>query len=218
MKSFVRDRDREDASELIAFFSVPVGTFKLEGALQSFTWAIQRAPNFASAYVARGTVYLAQGRLRLALADADTALAINPSIAAAHALRGETLRLLGRARRALEAFDQALTLDPALEPETFRSRWLAACATHDANLLLTLSREYATARPADPLRHYYSGWMLIESDRLYPAIRILVKGIDKQQVGQVAAILRGYRPPEPYKGKGVRYADEHVVRKEAKKK
>lgn len=47
---------------------------------------------------------------------------------------------------------------------------------------------------------------------------ILVKGIDKQQVGQVAAIIRGYRPPEPYKGKGVRYADEHVVRKEAKKK
>ena len=73
-----------------------------EGALQSFTWAIQRAPNFASAYVARGTVYLAQGRLRLALADADTALAINPSIAAAHALRGETLDTLPTARRGSE--------------------------------------------------------------------------------------------------------------------
>jgi len=47
---------------------------------------------------------------------------------------------------------------------------------------------------------------------------ILVKGTDKQKVGQVAAEIRGYRPPEPYKGKGVRYADEHVVRKEAKKK
>ncbi|MCW8917992.1 MAG: 50S ribosomal protein L6 [Gammaproteobacteria bacterium] len=47
---------------------------------------------------------------------------------------------------------------------------------------------------------------------------IVVKGIDKQKVGQVAADIRGYRPPEPYKGKGVRYADEHVVRKEAKKK
>ena len=47
---------------------------------------------------------------------------------------------------------------------------------------------------------------------------IVVKGIDKQQVGQVAAEIRAYRPPEPYKGKGVRYADEHVVRKEAKKK
>ena len=47
---------------------------------------------------------------------------------------------------------------------------------------------------------------------------ILVKGIDKQQVGQVAAKIRGYRPPEPYKGKGVRYADEQVLLKEAKKK
>lgn len=46
---------------------------------------------------------------------------------------------------------------------------------------------------------------------------ILVKGIDKQRVGQVAAKIRGYRPPEPYKGKGVRYSDETVVRKEAKK-
>jgi len=47
---------------------------------------------------------------------------------------------------------------------------------------------------------------------------ILIKGIDKQVVGQVAADIRGYRPPEPYKGKGVRYANERIVRKEAKKK
>jgi large subunit ribosomal protein L6 len=47
---------------------------------------------------------------------------------------------------------------------------------------------------------------------------ILVKGVDRQRVGQVAADIRGYRPPEPYKGKGVRYSDEHVVIKEAKKK
>jgi large subunit ribosomal protein L6 len=47
---------------------------------------------------------------------------------------------------------------------------------------------------------------------------ILVKGADKQKVGQVSAEIRGYRPPEPYKGKGVRYADEQVLRKQAKKK
>lgn len=47
---------------------------------------------------------------------------------------------------------------------------------------------------------------------------ILVKGADKQLVGQAAANIREYRPPEPYKGKGVRYSDEHIVRKEAKKK
>ena len=47
---------------------------------------------------------------------------------------------------------------------------------------------------------------------------VLVSGIDKQRVGQVAAEIRAFRPPEPYKGKGVRYSDENVVRKEAKKK
>jgi large subunit ribosomal protein L6 len=47
---------------------------------------------------------------------------------------------------------------------------------------------------------------------------VVVSGADKQLVGQVAAEIRGFRPPEPYKGKGVRYADERVRRKEAKKK
>ena len=47
---------------------------------------------------------------------------------------------------------------------------------------------------------------------------IVVSGSDKQKVGQVAAEIRRYRPPEPYKGKGVRYSDEYVIRKEAKKK
>jgi len=47
---------------------------------------------------------------------------------------------------------------------------------------------------------------------------IIVRGIDKQEVGEIAAKIRSFRPPEPYKGKGVRYADEVVLRKEAKKK
>ena len=47
---------------------------------------------------------------------------------------------------------------------------------------------------------------------------IVVRGIDKQLVGQVAAEIRSFRPPEPYKGKGVRYADERIRRKEGKKK
>jgi large subunit ribosomal protein L6 len=47
---------------------------------------------------------------------------------------------------------------------------------------------------------------------------IVITGSDKQRVGQVAAEIRAFRPPEPYKGKGVRYAGEHIVRKEAKKK
>jgi len=47
---------------------------------------------------------------------------------------------------------------------------------------------------------------------------IVIKGVDKQQVGQVAAEIRAYRPPEPYKGKGVRYVGEQVTLKETKKK
>ncbi len=50
------------------------------------------------------------------------------------------------------------------------------------------------------------------------ATEIVVRGCDKQQVGQVCAEIRAYRPPEPYKGKGIKYADEQIVRKEAKKK
>ena len=48
--------------------------------------------------------------------------------------------------------------------------------------------------------------------------QVVVRGMDKQKVGQVSAEIRAYRPPEPYKGKGVRYSDEIVKRKEAKKK
>ncbi|MGB8576475.1 MAG: 50S ribosomal protein L6, partial [Pseudolabrys sp.] len=47
---------------------------------------------------------------------------------------------------------------------------------------------------------------------------IVVTGVDKQKVGYVAAEIRGYRPPEPYKGKGVKYMNEYIFRKEGKKK
>lgn len=47
---------------------------------------------------------------------------------------------------------------------------------------------------------------------------IILRGADKQRVGEAAAKIRAFRPPEPYKGKGIRYSDEHVLRKEAKKK
>lgn len=48
--------------------------------------------------------------------------------------------------------------------------------------------------------------------------KIIISGADKQKVGQVASEIRGYRPPEPYKGKGVKYAEEQILRKEGKKK
>lgn len=49
------------------------------------------------------------------------------------------------------------------------------------------------------------------------ATEILISGVEKQRVGQVAAVIRGLRPPEPYKGKGIRYAGEAIIRKESKK-
>ena len=48
--------------------------------------------------------------------------------------------------------------------------------------------------------------------------QLVISGADKQRVGQVAAEIRAYRPPEPYKGKGVKYSDEYILRKEGKKK
>jgi large subunit ribosomal protein L6 len=49
-------------------------------------------------------------------------------------------------------------------------------------------------------------------------VEIIISGIDRQRVGQVAAEIRGFRPPEPYKGKGVKYSGEYIFRKEGKKK
>jgi large subunit ribosomal protein L6 len=57
----------------------------------------------------------------------------------------------------------------------------------------------------------------IEIESVSPT-ELTVRGCSKQQVGQVSAEIRAFRPPEPYKGKGVKYADEQVIRKEAKKK
>jgi tetratricopeptide (TPR) repeat protein len=149
-----------------------------EGAIQSFTWAIRRAPDFAPAYVARGTVYLAQGKFHLALADADAALRVDPTNANAYALRGEALRLRGSAQQALQAFKQAVELDPDLKPETFRSRWLLSRETGQAIHLLTLSREYADIHPEDPLRYYYRGSAFVELGRGHIASEILIEGIE----------------------------------------
>ena len=76
--------------------------------------------------------------------------------------------------------------------------------------LLTLSLGYS-----NPVEYQVPEGITIE---LPSQTEILVKGSDKQKVGQVASEIRRFRPPEPYKGKGVRIADEYVARKEAKKK
>ena len=76
--------------------------------------------------------------------------------------------------------------------------------------LLTLALGYS-----NPVEYTIPDGITIE---LPSQTELLVKGSDKQKVGQVASEIRAFRPPEPYKGKGVRIADEYVARKEAKKK
>ena len=66
-----------------------------------------------------------------------------------------------------------------------------------------------------PVRHHLPEGVTAETPS---QTELVIKGFDKQQVGQVAAEIRAYRPPEPYKGKGVRYADERISLKETKKK
>jgi len=66
-----------------------------------------------------------------------------------------------------------------------------------------------------PVEHFMPAGVKVETPT---QTEILIRGIDKQRVGQVAAEVRAYRKPEPYKGKGIRYADEQIVIKETKKK
>ena len=66
-----------------------------------------------------------------------------------------------------------------------------------------------------PVNHQLPDGITVETPS---QTEIIVRGTDKQKVGQVAAEIRAYRPPEPYKGKGVKYAGERIIRKEAKKK
>ena len=76
--------------------------------------------------------------------------------------------------------------------------------------LLTLALGYS-----NPVEYQVPEGVTVEAPT---QTELLIKGSDKQKVGQVASEIRAFRPPEPYKGKGVRIADEYVARKEAKKK
>lgn len=76
--------------------------------------------------------------------------------------------------------------------------------------LLTLSLGFS-----NPIEYNVPDGIVIEA---VSQTELVVKGSDKQKVGQIASEIRAFRPPEPYKGKGVRYTDEYVARKEAKKK
>jgi tetratricopeptide (TPR) repeat protein len=157
-----------------------------EGALQYLTWALRRDPGLVKAYVARSSVCLAQRDLNQALLDADVALEIAPS-AESYILRAEALRLMGQGGQALEAFDEALARDPSLRSEIFLSRWAAARAAGNTDLVSSLSEEYVGAHPDDPLRHYYRAWPALELGMNEEAIAVLVEGIGES--GDPPAVL-----------------------------
>jgi large subunit ribosomal protein L6 len=131
--------------------------------------------------------------------------------------------------------DGSVRIDPRSETKRARSLW-GTSRTLVANLVTGVTKGYERrleitgvgyrAGVQGKNLHIALGY---SHDVVYPipegitivtpkATEIVISGIDKQKVGQVAAEIRDFRPPEPYKGKGVRYAGEYIFRKEGKKK
>ena len=129
----------------------------------------------------------------------------------------------------------AVAISPRQETKRARSLWGAA-RTQVANLIAGVTKGFEEKLEISGVgyRAAVQGKNLqialgYSHDIVYPIpegitiatprpVEIVITGIDKQKVGQVAAEIRGYRPPEPYKGKGVKYAGEYIFRKEGKKK
>ena len=138
--------------------------------------------------------------------------------------------VVGEARRAA-----AIKVDPRNETKRARAQW-GTSRTLVANLIAGVTKGFEQQLEINGVgyRAAVQGKNLqlalgYSHDVIYPIpegitiatpkpIEIVITGIDKQKVGQVAAEIRDFRPPEPYKGKGVKYADEYIFRKEGKKK
>jgi large subunit ribosomal protein L6 len=129
----------------------------------------------------------------------------------------------------------AIKLDPRSETKRARSQW-GTSRTLVANLIAGVSKGFEQRLEINGVgyRAQVQGKNLqialgFSHDIVYPIpegitiatpkpVEIVITGTDRQKVGQVAAEIRDYRPPEPYKGKGIKYADERIFRKEGKKK
>ena len=118
---------------------------------------------------------------------------------------GEHLAMAGTTRAILANMVKGVSTGFERKLELVGVGYRAAMAGKDLNLSLGFSHPVVFKTPEG---------ITIETPT---QTEILVKGSDKQRVGEVAAKIRGYRPPEPYKGKGVRYAGEKIIMKEAKK-
>jgi large subunit ribosomal protein L6 len=137
--------------------------------------------------------------VKVSVADGKISFAATDGTAAANAMSG-TMRALvaGMVQGVSKGFERKLTLVGV--------GYRAQAQGDKLNLSLGFSHPIVYQLPAGVKAETPS------------QTEIVIKGADKQKVGQVAAEVRGYKPPEPYKGKGVRYADEVVVLKETKKK
>jgi large subunit ribosomal protein L6 len=137
--------------------------------------------------------------VKVALADGKLTFAAADESIAARAMSG-TLRALvaGMVQGVSKGFEKKLTLVGV--------GYRAQAQGDKLNLSLGFSH---------PIVHQMPAGVKVETPT---QTEIVIKGADKQKVGQVAAEVRGYKPPEPYKGKGVRYTGEQVVIKETKKK
>jgi large subunit ribosomal protein L6 len=129
----------------------------------------------------------------------DKALLFHPKGKGAHAMAGTMRSLADNAVRGVsQGFERKLQLVGV--------GYRAQAQGNKLNLTLGFSH---------PIEYPIPEGISIETPS---QTEVVVKGIDRQKVGQVAAEVRAFRPPEPYKGKGVKYADEQIIRKEAKKK
>lgn len=137
--------------------------------------------------------------VRVSVADGKVSFAAADETREAKAMSG-TLRALvaGMVQGVSKGFERKLTLVGV--------GYRAQAQGDKLNLTLGFSHPIVHAMPAG---------IKVETPS---QTEIVIKGADKQKVGQVAAEVRGYKPPEPYKGKGVRYANETVIIKETKKK
>lgn len=128
----------------------------------------------------------------------DGNLSLSPATPADHAITGTIRAILANMVKGVsEGFERKL--------ELVGVGYRAAMQGKDLNLSLGFSHPVLFKTP--------EGITITTPTQT----EILVQGSDKQRVGEVAAKIRGFRPPEPYKGKGVKYSDEVIIRKEAKK-
>jgi large subunit ribosomal protein L6 len=161
---------------------------------------VQITPQAVTVKGTLGTLSLAQNALVTVSNDAGVLKVVpNDESAAANAMSGTFRALLANnVNGVTKGFEKKLTLVGV----GFR----AQAAGQKLNLQIGFSHPVVKDMPAG---------IKVETPS---QTEILIKGTDRQVVGQIAAEVRAFRPPEPYKGKGIRYADERVVLKETKKK